>query len=387
MKRISSIDIVRGIVMIIMALDHVRDLMHTNSITQSPTDLTTTTPELFLTRWITHLCAPIFVFLAGTSAYISLRRNNDFIFSRNHLLKRGLFLILLEFTVVNFGMFFDLGFHLYLFEVIAAIGVGFIFLGLISKLPFHYIGLIGLVIILLHNLFPLIPFSEKSTLQAFLNPLFNTTAIPLFSGKVFVVGYPPIPWLGIMLVGFGSGRFFELASEKRNKLFLQLSVIFIGLFVAIRFINIYGDTSKWTFQKNGLFTFLSFINVTKYPPSLLFCLLTLGIMFLLIAFGEKLNKTIQGVLCVYGKAPLFYFLVHFYLIHLITVAMLFMQGFVWRKIDFSNGSFGRPLDVASGLPLWAIYLIWIGIVMILYKPCKWFVKYKAAHKHWWLRYI
>jgi uncharacterized membrane protein len=189
------------------------------------------------------------------------------------------------------------------------------------------------------------------------------------------------------LVGFGSGRFFELASEKRNKLFLQLSVIFIGLFVAIRFINIYGDTSKWTFQKNGLFTFLSFINVTKYPPSLLFCLLTLGIMFLLIAFGEKLNKTIQGVLCVYGKAPLFYFLVHFYLIHLITVAMLFMQGFVWSKIDFSNGSFGRPVDVASGLPLWAIYLIWIGIVMILYKPCKWFVKYKASHKQWWLRYI
>ncbi len=129
------------------------------------------------------------------------------------------------------------------------------------------------------------------------------------------------------------------------------------------------------------------MNVTKYPPSLLFCLVTLGIMFLLLAFVEKLNTGLQDVLCVYGKAPLFYFVVHFYLIHLITVAMLFMQGFEWTNIDFSTGTFGRPLDSVSGLPLLPIYLIWIGVVAILYKPCKWFVKYKAKHKHWWLRYI
>ncbi len=386
-SRIKSIDIIRGFIMIIMALDHVRDLMHSSSISQSPTDLTTTTPELFFTRWITHLCAPIFVFLAGTSAYISLKRNNDVVAAKSHLLKRGLWLILLEFTIVNLGMFFDLGFHLILFEVIAAIGVGFIFLGLFLKLPSRYLGYIGLAIILLHNLFPLIPFGEKSTLQSVLNPLFNTTAIPLIAGKIFVVGYPPIPWLGIMLVGFASGHFFELAPEKRNKLFVQLGVAVIGLFVSIRFINVYGDASQWTSQKTGLFTFLSFMNVTKYPPSLLFCLVTLGIMFLLIAYAEKLSAAVQEILSVYGKAPLFYFVVHFYLIHLITVAMLFMQGFEWSSMDFSTGTFGRPVDIASGLPLWAIYLVWIGVVVALYKPCKWFGNYKATHKHWWLRYI
>ena len=387
MKRISSIDIVRGLVMIIMALDHVRDLMHTNSITQSPTDLANTTPELFLTRLITHLCAPIFVFLAGTSAYISLKRKGDFVFSKKHLIKRGLWLILLEFTIVNFGMFFDIGFHLILFEVIGAIGIGFIVLGLFLKLPSHYLGFIGLGIILLHNLFPFIPFSEKSTLQVLLNPMFNTTAIPLFAGKVFVVGYPPIPWLGIMLIGFASGRFFELASEQRNIMFLQLGVTVIGLFLSIRFFNNYGDASQWSLQKNGLFTFLSFMNVTKYPPSLLFCLLTLGIMLLFLSFVEKLNSRLQNVLSVYGKAPLFYFVIHFYLIHLITIIMLFMQGFEWSSIDFSTGTFGRPVGLASGLPLWVIYLLWIVIVVLLYIPCKWFVNYKSTNKHWWLRYI
>lgn len=386
-SRIKSIDIIRGFIMIIMALDHVRDLMHTNSITQSPTDLTTATPELFFTRWITHLCAPIFVFLAGTSAYISLKRNSDVAAAKSHLLKRGLWLILLEFTIVNLGMFFDLGFHLILFEVIAAIGVGFIFLGLLLKLPSRYLGYTGLAIILLHNLFPLIPFGAQSTLHAILNPLFNTTAIPLFAGKVFVVGYPPIPWLGIMFVGFASGHFFELSPDKRNKLFVQVGVAVIGLFVSIRFINVYGDASQWTSHKTGLFTFLSFMNVTKYPPSLLFCLVTLGILFLLLAYAEKLSAAVQEVFSVYGKAPLFYFIVHFYLIHLITVAMLFMQGFEWSSIDFSTGTFGRPVGIASGLSLWEIYLVWIGVVVALYKPCKWFGNYKATHKNWWLRYI
>jgi uncharacterized membrane protein len=373
--------------MIIMALDHVRDLMHLNSITQSPTDLTTTTPLLFFTRWITHLCAPIFVFLAGTSTYISLKRKNNFISTKKHLLERGLFLLLLEFTVVNFALFFDIGFHTILFEVIASTGLGFIMLGLLLKLPTRYLGYIGLIIIFGHNLTPVIPFAENSLIKSILMPFFSPSAIPLFAGKIFVMGYPPIPWFGIMLVGFACGHFFELAAEQRKKLFLNIGIGSLLLFVAIRYINIYGDSLQWSTQKKSLYTFLSFMNVTKYPPSLAFCLVTLGIMFLLLAFVENFNKGFQQISMVYGKAPLFYFVAHFYLVHSITLAMLFFQGFHWSQLEFATGTFGRPKDIESGLPLWEIYVVWIGVVITLYRPCKWFGYYKATHKKWWLNYI
>lgn len=386
MKRQPSIDIVRGIVMIIMALDHVRDLMHVDSITQSPTDLATTSPLLFFTRWITHLCAPIFVFLAGTSVYLSLQNKNNIAEKRALLLKRGFWLIFLEFTVVNFGLFFDVGFHSLLFEVIAAIGFGFIVLGLLLKIRSKTLGIIGLLIIICHNLLPLIPFPENSVLKAILAPLFGPSVIP-FSGRAFIMGYPPIPWLGIMLVGFATGKFFELEAEKRKKLFIKIGLNSLVLFVIIRFINIYGDPALWTSQRDSVFTFLSFMNLTKYPPSLLFCLATLGIMFLLLAFAEQFHSKIKKVTLVYGKVPLFYFVVHFYVIHILTLLMLFAQGFNWSQFEFAAGTFGRPKNAESGVSLWAIYLIWIFVVALLYKPSQWFGKYKAENKHWWLKYI
>ncbi|KFF06250.1 DUF1624 domain-containing protein [Flavobacterium reichenbachii] len=386
MKRQPSIDIVRGIVMIIMALDHVRDLLHIDSITQSPTDLATTTPLLFFTRWITHLCAPIFVFLAGTSVYLSLQNNNNIAQTRQYLLKRGFWLIVVEFTIFNFGLFFDIGFHTLLFEVIAAIGFGFIILGLLLKIRSKILGIIGLIIIFCHNLLPLIPFAENSILKAVLSPFFSPIVIP-FSGRAFIMGYPPIPWLGIMLVGFATGKFFALEEEKRKKLFVKIGLGTLGLFIAIRFINIYGDPVLWATQKDAVFTFLSFMNVTKYPPSLLFCLITLGVLFLLLAFAEQFQNGIKKVALGYGKVPLFYFIVHFYVIHILTLIMLFSQGFNWTQFEFASGTFGRPKGLESGLSLWAIYLIWIFVVALLYKPSKWFGKYKTEKQHWWLRYI
>nr|WP_294782328.1 heparan-alpha-glucosaminide N-acetyltransferase domain-containing protein [uncultured Flavobacterium sp.] len=369
MKRQPSIDIVRGIVMIIMALDHVRDLMHIDSITQSPTDLATTSPLLFFTRWITHLCAPIFVFLAGTSVYLSLQNNNNFAEKRALLIKRGFWLIFVEFTIVNFGLFFDIGFHTLLFEVIAAIGFGFIILGLLLKISSKTLGIIGLLIIFCHNLLPLIPFAENSILKAVLAPFFSPNVIP-FWGRAFIMGYPPIPWLGIMLVGFATGKFFALENEKRKKLFLKIGLSSLVLFVIIRFLNIYGDPVLWTFQKDAVYTFLSFMNVTKYPPSLLFCVATLGIMFILLAFAEQFSNGIKKVTLVYGKVPLFYFVVHFYVIHILTLLMLFAQGFTWSQFEFATGTFGRPKGLESGLHLWTIYLIWISVVAFLYKPSK-----------------
>ncbi|RZJ51933.1 MAG: DUF1624 domain-containing protein [Flavobacterium sp.] len=386
MKRQASIDIVRGIVMIIMALDHIRDLMHVDSITQSPTDLATTSPLLFFTRWITHLCAPTFVFLAGTSVYLSLKNKNNLKETRQHLIKRGFWLIFAEFTIVNFGLFMDIGFHTLLFEVIAAIGFGFIILGLLLKIRSKTLGIIGLIIIICHNLLPIIPFAEGSVLKAVLSPFFSPVVFP-FAGKAFIMGYPPIPWLGIMLLGFASGKFFELAEEKRKKLFIQIGLSALVLFIAIRFVNIYGDPVQWTLQKDSVFTFLSFMNVTKYPPSLLFCLATLGITFLLLAFAEQFYNRIKKVTLVYGKVPLFYFVFHFYVIHILTLLMLFAQGFNWSQLEFATGTFGRPKGLESGFPLWAIYLVWISVVAFLYKPSQWFGKYKAENKKWWLKYI
>ena len=386
MKRLTSIDFTRGFVMIIMALDHTRDLMHTASLTQSPTDLTTTTPILFFTRWITHLCAPTFVFLSGTSAYLSFKNKNDLAASRKFLLSRGAWLIIVEFTLVNFALWFDIHFNIFFFEVIAAIGFGFIVLGLLLKVPAKTLGILGLIIIFCHNLFAAIPFAADSVIKSILSPLFMQVAIPLSAKKIFIVGYPPIPWLGIMLVGFAAGKFFELPDIKRKNLFLKIGLSALALFIIIRFINIYGDPFSWARQKNGLFTFLSFMNITKYPPSLIFCLVTLGITFLILSFADGIKNKFTDIVVVYGKVPLFYFLLHFYIIHSIMFAMVFLQGFKSSDLIFGFG-FGRPKE-GSGVSLGIIYLIWISVVIALYPICKWYGKYKENHKEKkWLRYL
>ena len=201
------------------------------------------------------------------------------------------------------------------------------------------------------------------------------------------MGYPPIPWLGIMLLGFACGKHFEMAKEKREKIFTQFGIGALVLFIVIRFINIYGDSLQWTSQKDAVFTFMSFMNITKYPPSLVFCLVTIGIMFLLLAISERLSGKFKDILSVYGKVPLFYYIVHFYLVHLITLVVLWAEGFNFSQYEFALGTFGRPKGVESGLPLLGIYLIWIAVVIVLYKPCQWYGKYKSTQKNWWLKYI
>lgn len=387
MKRISSIDFTRGLVMILMVLDHVRDLMHVDSVTITPTDLSKTTAAVFLTRLATHFCAPIFVFLAGTSAYLSLQNASDKKQNRAFILKRGLWLILLEFTVVNFGVWFDLGFHLYLFQVIAAIGFGFIALSFLSRLSPKIIGGIGLFIIATHNILPLIPIEQSSILKTILTPLFSTTAIPLTANTVLVMGYPPIPWIGILLAGFGFGMIFNRPQQERKSIFLKIGLVSIVLFFALRFINVYGDPAPWSTQKSSLFTILSFINVTKYPPSLIFSLLTLGAMFLILALTEKMKNRFTNFVSVYGKTPLFFYLIHWYIVHPLLILILFVQGFSWAEMDFASGTFGRPKGVESGLNLGIVYLIWITVVMLLYYPCKRYWTYKADHKSKWIKYI
>ena len=378
MKRIQSIDVTRGIVIILMALDHTRDLIHVSSVTQQPTDLATTTPALFFTRWITHLCAPTFVFLSGVSAYISFKNNNNFVLSRNFLLSRGIALIITEFTLVNFGVGFDIHFNVFMFDVIAAIGTGFIILGLLLRLTPKTIGIIGLLIIFCHNLAPYIPGAETSTFKKILMPFFAPGAFPFADGKLFVMGYPPIPWLGIMLIGFAAGRLFQLSEMQKKKIFLKLGLLSITLFIIIRAINIYGDPVQWASQKNELYTFLSFMNVTKYPPSLQFSLITLGIMFIIIYAIEGLNNKLTQITSVYGKVPLFFFIIHWYIIHPIMFLIVFMQGYKSSDLLFGF-NLGRPKG-PSGVNLWIVYLIWFIVVLMLYPLCKWYGKYKANNR-------
>lgn len=386
MKRLQSIDIVRGIVMIIMALDHTRDLIHITSVTDSPTNLQTTTAALFFTRWITHFCAPTFVFLSGASAYLVLKKTNNVISTRRFLLTRGIWLIILEFTLVNFGIWFDPHFTVFIFDVIATIGFGFIILSLLLMTSTKTILITGLAIIFLHNLSSLIPMQGASMLTRISMMLVAPGAIPFGKNGLFIMGYPPIPWLGIMLTGFAAGKLFELPTARRKLLFLKIGLAALALFIIVRSINVYGDSFQWAKQKSSLFTVLSFLNVTKYPPSLVFCLLTLGVMFLLLSWVEGIQNKFTEITTVYGKVPLFYFVIHWYILHPLMFLIVFFQGYKYSDLAFGV-NLGRPKGI-SGVNLWYTYLIWVLVVIALYPICKWYGNYKEMHKEKkWLRYL
>jgi uncharacterized membrane protein len=310
MKRVESIDVIRGIVMVIMALDHVRDVLHLPALTQDPTNLATTTAPIFLTRWITHLCAPTFVFLSGTSAYLSLQKritaNRDTIIpgresARFFLLKRGLVLILLEITLINFAFWTDIQFRSLLLQVIFVIGAGLMLLSLVSKAPVRWLGVAGLSIIFLHDLLGLVPAFTNPAARLGWSLLFRTEVFPYGPNFMLLVAYPLIPWFGIMLFGYACGPIFARPVDERRKQLLRLGLVSLGLFLVLRFINLYGDAAPWSVQKSGLYTALSFINVSKYPPSLLYTAVTLGIMFLGLWLTDGANTGFIRIMTVYGK--------------------------------------------------------------------------------------
>jgi uncharacterized membrane protein len=385
-KRIQSIDILRGLVMIIMALDHVRDLMHSQSLVASPTNLATTSPALFFSRWITHLCAPTFVFLSGVSVYLSLKRNTV-AYTRRFLVTRGIWLIILEFTLINFSLWFDFQFRILMMQVIAAIGVGFIVLSLLFRVSPKTIGIIALIIIALLNLLQLAPLSSSPFVNVLRN-LFFTPGVQVVSKDfMFLFAYPLIPWISIMLLGFSCGRIFEKETSIRNKTLLFTGIGALSLFVLLRLLNVYGDPAPWKTEKNGVYTFLSFMNVTKYPPSLIFTLLFLGIAFVLLRYAEKLPGPLRNIFTTYGSVPMFYYLLHLLFIRAAVFIMVFMQGFKWKDLSFAPFQFGRPAT-GWGLGLAGIVLIWLAIVALLYPLCRWYSSYKRNHpEKAWLRYL
>ena len=369
----------------IMALDHTRELLHVSSLSEDPTNLATTTPGLFFTRWITHLCAPIFVFLSGTSVYLQLKRRDEVNEVQRFLFFRGVLLIFLEMTIVNFGIWFDPLYRTLMFQVIFAIGAGFVLLSLLLRLPSRTLLLLGLLIITGHNLLDQLKFG-KSFGEELVRYLFYPTFLK-GDYLTFFQPYPIIPWLGIMLFGFGFGEVYFIDRKKRNKILLLSGVSFLVVFLVLRWGNIYGDPALWRTQSTGLFTFLSFMNLTKYPPSLLYTSVTLGVMFLVLMVSEN-ESSINKLLVIYGRVPLFFYVVHWYVIHISMLVLVLLQGYSWNEMSFVSFGFGRPGSGPSGVELPWVYAYWVSLLVLMYILCQWFGSYKAAHpEKGWLTFF
>ena len=382
--RIASIDILRGLVMIIMALDHTRDFFHITAFTADPLDAGTTTTALYFTRWITHFCAPVFVFLSGLSAYLS-SRNKTKSQASGFLIKRGLWLILVEVTLVTFGLTFNPFFNFFVLQVIWAIGSSMVILGLLVRVSYRFVLIAGIVLFFGHNIVDYFNLPQ-SGVTGNLWAIFLTSsgkAIPLDSSHFVGVFYAILPWTGVMLLGFGLGKLFqkEFPAEKRKRLLLIMGSVLIVLFISLRFVKGYGNPGVW--DGKNLFTFL---NTSKYPPSLQYCCMTLGPAFIFLALTENIRAGWGKVVSVYGRVPFFYYILHFYLIHTLTVVVFFATGHTSEQINDPASLFlFRPANF--GYSLWMVYAIWISVVASLYLPCRWFNQYKMQHHQWWLRYV
>ncbi|HEY0042564.1 MAG TPA: heparan-alpha-glucosaminide N-acetyltransferase domain-containing protein [Flavisolibacter sp.] len=386
--RIESIDLLRGLVMIIMALDHTRDFIHEGAMVADPLSITTLDPLLFFTRWITHFCAPVFVFLAGTSAYLQGLRKSKKELSV-FLIKRGLWLIFVEVTLITFGLTFDVTFSIFFLQVIWAIGISMVLLGFAVWLPFKAILALGLLIVLGHNSLDLYEAKNPGNFNVAYSLLHRQNFMPIGSGRILAILYPFLPLTGLMMLGYCFGKIFTAyEGVVRKNILLKLGVGLVLLFVVLRFINVYGDPSPWAEQKTFVQTFFSFINVTKYPASLLFMCMTIGPAIIFLALFDKVKSAFAKIITVYGKVPFFYYILHFYIIH--TVSLLFMLS---RGHSFAEGATGAPgipfkfVFPGEGLSLGGTYLVWLGVVIVLYPACKWFSRYKQTHRQWWLSYL
>jgi uncharacterized membrane protein len=384
--RIESVDLVRGLIMILMALDHTRDFFGT--LGASPTDLATTTAGLFLTRWITHLCAPVFFLLTGTGAWFSGRRRTRNGLAR-FLLTRGLWLLVLELVVMRFLLQFNVDYKVTIITVLWGLGWAMIALAGLIYLPTWLITIIGAVMIAGHNLLDGIQASSFGALAPVWNILHGPGFVINNPHHVMFVSYVLIPWVGVTAMGYVLGQVYQWDAERRRRLLTWLGAALIAGFLLLRTINVYGDPVPWAAQKTPLFTVLSFINANKYPPSLLFLLMTLGPALLLLrAFDGGMPRWLRPAL-IYGKVPMFYFLLHFLLIHLLALASSLI------RYGNLNGMFDSPaLDkfpfIAPpgwGAPLPVIYLIWAAVVISLYPVCRWYAGVKAGRSDWWLSYL
>lgn len=395
--RISSIDLMRGIVMVIMALDHVRDFFHVSAFTMDPTDPAHTTPALFFTRWITHFCAPTFVFLSGTSMRLSLQRKSRKELS-HFLWTRGAWLLFLEFTIVRFGVMANLYYDFTMVQVIYTIGASMIVMSGLLYLKDQTLFILGVVIVAGHNLLDYAVVQQGGIGYIIAALVYQGGPLFLGPGKVFGIFYPFLPWLGIMLLGYSLGHWYVKGfdPQRRQRLLMRTGWSAILLFVALRAINVYGDPAPWQVQSDAVRTFLSFLNCTKYPVSLLYTLMTLGPVLVLLSFMEKTSMSRLKPLEVFGRVPMFYYLIHFYLIHLIAFAAFFVirhKGISDLNFHFDAATFFTGPTYFGGLPVgWGfglvgVYFVWLLVILIMYPLCVRYNQYKSTHRQWWLSYL
>ncbi|MGZ3851831.1 MAG: DUF1624 domain-containing protein [Flavisolibacter sp.] len=387
--RVESIDLLRGLIMIIMAIDHVRDYFHAAAFTDDPLNLQTTTPILFFTRWVTHYCAPLFVFLSGISASLVGQRKGKQYLTR-FLITRGLWLVFLELTVVCFAWFFNPTFTTQLLGVIWALGWSMVFLAGFIHLPKWVTITIGLALVFGHNLLDGVHVSSPLAASLGWSVVHQFNFFKIGSLNV-LVGYPLIPWIGVMALGYCLGSIYKKDGNtaKRKRLLMYLGIASILLFIIIRYSNLYGDPSQWKEQRSALYTFFSFLKVTKYPPSLLYLLMTIGPGLVFLSLTENINGLIPQGIKTIGRVPMFYYLVHLYLIHIGSLIAAVLSGRPWSDmVSFSTWISLEPKLHGYGFSLGVVYAVWASLIVILYFLCKWYDGYKSAHRDkWWLSYL
>jgi uncharacterized membrane protein len=381
--RLDSVDLLRGLVIVIMALDHARDFF--TSVRFEATDLTQTTAPLFLTRWITHFCAPVFVFLAGTSAFLYQARGKSRAEVSRFLLTRGLWLVLLEWTVVRWAWMFNFNYttELLFVQVIWVLGLSMMVLAGLLYLPPGAVAAVGIVMIAGHNLFDGVTPDALGRWGPLWTLLHVQGPIPLGGERILFVIYPLIPWIGVMAVGYAFGRLLLRPAEERRRLLLGLGLGLTAAFLLLRAVNVYGDPAPWSLQASSGRTVLSFLNTTKYPPSLLFLLMTLGPAIALLPLFERLRGPFARAVLVYGRVPLFFYVLHLFLIHALALLVGTLAGFDPRS--FLRVWLFLPEAWGYGLPV--VYLVWAGVVLALYPACRWFAGVKARRREAWLSYL
>ncbi len=383
-SRVTALDALRGLAMVIMALDHVRDFFHADALRFQPDDLTRTTVALFLTRWITHFCAPVFMFTAGASAFLWFRNGHSKIELSTYLCKRGLWLVLLELTVLRLALNFNVLSGPILLTVLWALGWSMVALALLSRLPMRVLAIVSVLVIAFHNLAD--PVSSTSVLWMVL----HRQGLITLSGVLIVVAYPLIPWIAVMSAGFCFGNVLVMDRNNRQKWLLRLGIGATLAFVVIRAANAYGDPQPWSTQTSTAYTVLSFFRCSKYPPSLDFLLMTLGPGMLLLAWFYRIELPHSNPLVVIGRVPLFYFLGHMLLAHALTIP--FALAYYGRAAFLLNPSpgAGGPASVYPadyGYSLLTVYLVWVIVVMMMYPLCLWFGRLKSESQNAWLRYL
>jgi uncharacterized membrane protein len=399
--RLDAIDLLRGLVMVVMALDHVRDYFSHSLFTNppvDPTDLSRTTTALFLTRWVSHFCAPTFVFLAGTGAFLAGTRGKTKKELSWFLLTRGLWLVLLDLTVIRLAWTFNFDYFHEFGGVIWVIGWSMVILSALVFLPTSAVAVFGIALIAYHNLL-----DGKSAadvgfpewLWVILHNPGQFTALSSFDLGSFVIpeiqfitGYSLLPWLGVLTAGYAFGAMFLLDPGTRRRQLLGLGLALTALFVVIRYSNAYGDSRPWSGQNDFSFTILSFVNPQKYPPSVVFVLMTLGPAIAALALFERDWGPAGKFFIVFGRVPLFYYLLHIPLIHGLVVAFDYARyGYspYAREGPWTLRIDNVPPDYGFDLP--TVYLIWIGVVLILFPLCWWFAGVKRRHREGWLSYL